>query len=339
MADDEAPGRTPMTLSALRAQPAAVATLNAALGGGRLAHAYLFAGPSGVGKQQAALALACAKNCPDAPGKGCGRCDVCKRIWEGHHPDIRVIPPRDEGNRNLQVDFVREQILPFTQFAPFEAQAALLIFPDADVSFPLQHAEAANALLKAIEEPRPGVGFILLSARPDRLLTTIRSRCQRVRFGPLPRELILDILAAHDTPPDERQTAAALCLGQADRALSLASEGRAAALLDAALSLDDAARARRPGALLDAAESLARRDDRDMVLDTLCLLYRDVAAAALDASETLLFSHRGEEIAERARQDTAADAARRFAAVQGLFAALERNANPEIALGGLLFSL
>ena len=133
------------TLDDIRAQPVAVKTLRTAVQRDRVASSYLFEGPSGVGKQRAALGLATALLCPTAPGKGCGACDVCRRIAGGNHPDVRVFLPREEGDRNIQVEFIRAEVLPFSQFAPFEGAAALAIFPDADISFPDNHAEAANA--------------------------------------------------------------------------------------------------------------------------------------------------------------------------------------------------
>src|SRR5690554_6974860 len=115
---------------------------------------------------------------------------LLERIRRGNHPDVRVFRPRDEGARNLPVEVIREQVLPVAQFAPFEASGAFLIFPEADVSFPEAHPEAANAFLKTLEEPPKGVHFILLAERPDRLLQTTRSRCQRVRFAPLAPDLL-----------------------------------------------------------------------------------------------------------------------------------------------------
>ena len=182
-----------MGLSAIAGQEQALALGRRALESDRLGQAYLFVGPSGVGKQLTALALARAALCETASrgqsGGGtreaCERCESCRRIREGVHPDVRVFAPRDEGKRNLPVDFVRTEILPFAKFAPFEASRAFVIFPEADVSFPVEHPEAANALLKTLEEPRSRVCFVLTSERPDRLLATIRSRCQRVRFARL----------------------------------------------------------------------------------------------------------------------------------------------------------
>jgi len=337
---DAEPGPAkPMLLSDIRDQKPAIETLQAALVADRLSHAYLFVGPSGVGKEKTAIALACARNCEVAPGVGCRTCRVCARVWAGSHPDVRVFHPREDGNHNLKVEYIREEILPFTHFAPFEAKVAFLIFPQADVSLPTQHAEAANALLKTLEEPRAGIVFVLLSERPDRLLSTIRSRSQRVRFGPLPRATLADILEVNGVPADQRETAAALAMGRADRAIDLAQDDRAQLLLDWALRLDEAVDARRPGALLDLAEELARSGDRDLVLETLSLFYRDVAAAALGNAETLLFAHRSDEIEARARQLSAGDAAGRFAAIQETFTSLDRNANAEVTLDALLFGM
>src|SRR5690242_8803676 len=98
-----------MPFSAIEAQPAALRILGRALAAQRIGQAYLFWGPSGVGKQLAALQFAKAALCPVQPGEGCDACEVCRRIGEGTHPDVRVFAPRDEGNRNLQVEFVRSE--------------------------------------------------------------------------------------------------------------------------------------------------------------------------------------------------------------------------------------
>ncbi len=329
-----------MTLERVRAQAGAVETLQRALANQRSAHAYLFEGPSGVGKELAAIGVACALLCTERPHVGCGHCNTCTRVLEGKHPDVRVFRPRDEGNRNLPVEVVREELLPFAKFAPFEAKAACVIFPEADISFPVQHAEAANALLKTLEEPRPAVTFILLAERPDRLLTTIRSRCQSVRFGPLPRELLAEILERQGAPEPAREAALGLSFGRADRALRLAEDGRAEALLELALRVDDASRKPRPGLVLDLAAELAGHDERDLLMDSLSLFYRDIALHALLGDDAqLAFAHKRDVIAARAQELGPSRAATRVRQIEDSCAALDRNANPETTLDALLFSL
>ena len=320
-------------LDAIEAQDLAVTTLRSAMNSERLASAYLFEGPSGVGKQKTALALATevvARN--DAQAQ--------RRIAEDKHPDVRVFRPRDEGKRNIKVDYLRSEILPLAQFAPFEASATFFIFPEADISFPDIQPESANALLKTLEEPHKGVHFILLTERVDRLLPTIRSRCQRVRFQALPSEVVVGILREHGIAEDEIGPAVALCGGRADWALELATDGAARELLALALEVDDAVRGNRPGTIINVAEQLDQHAASALALETLRLFYRDVAAAGLGVSnQELAFRHTGEEIRRRAKRISPAGAAARVAVIGDHMLAIEQNANRRVAMDALLFEL
>jgi DNA polymerase-3 subunit delta' len=327
-------------LSDIRGQNQVLGALSRALEGDRLPNAYLFEGPSGVGKQTVALALAKARLCPQKPGRGCDACSVCARVTAGNHPDARVFPPRSEGNRNLPVDTLRKEILPVAQFAPFEGSAAFLIFPEADVSFPEQHPEAANALLKTLEEPRPNVVFVLLTDRPDRLLITIRSRCQRVRFARLGPLILEHVLEKEGVPQEQWEAALALADGRADRALAMAKDGFAGQLLEQALRIDKCVERGEPGRLVELSEELTKRDDLPLLLETLATFYRDVAASALELEPHHLYfrGHKGEieACAKRLGAGRAAARAHKLAEVPEL---LSRNANPQITLDHLLLEL
>ncbi len=330
-----------MLLDDILAQQGPVSALRGALAGQQLAQAYLFEGPGGVGKQKTAMALACTALCRRAE-PGCGTCETCKRVLSVNHPDVRVYEPRQEGNRNIQVEVIRDEILPFTKFAPFESKRAFLIFPQADVSFPEQHAQAANALLKSLEEPRPGIHFLLLAERPDRLLATIRSRCQRVRFGPLPAEAIERILAAQQLDERVARSAAVLASGRADRAMDLGQGDKALGLVELALRIDAAVERAEPGPLVDLAAELARDDDLPLVLDTLARYYRDLAAASLGLTPELQWfpAERGEgSFDRRAAGLGAGRAAERAELVHRAAESLERNANTELAMDAMLFAL
>jgi DNA polymerase-3 subunit delta' len=317
----------------IRAQEPAVRTLEEALRHGRLASSYLFEGPSGVGKQRVALALARA-----VVARGDGAIE--RRIAAGNHPDVRVFAPRDEGHRNIQVEVLRSEILPVAQYAPFEAESSFLIFPEADVSFPENHPEAANALLKTLEEPRPGVFFVLLAERPDRLLTTIRSRCQRLVFRRLPPAVLQAILAEQAVPEEDRAAAIALADGRADRALLLARDGTARELCDLALRVDDEVARQKPGSLVALAEELGKSDRLRLVLETLEKLYRDVACAALGLpDEMLAFRHVAGTVRERASRTDAARASARLELLRETGDGLEENANPQISVDALLYAL
>lgn len=324
-----------ITLDDVRAQDAAVGVLRRALAEDRVASAYLFEGPSGVGKERAARALATELVARRDPA-------AAARIAQGHHPDYRVFRPRDEGNRNLKVDTIRDEVLPFSQFAPFEAAGAMVVFPDADISFPEYHPEAANALLKTLEEPRPRITFVLLAARPDRLLTTIRSRCQRVAFAPLPDDVIFDVLSEHEVPETDREAAVALARGRADRALELARDGRASALVEQAFSLHTSSHRGGPGALVSAAESLAKLEpeERAIALETLALLYRDLAVIAADAPASLIAMRFALDRLQAALDGLdVGTLAKREARVHATLEAIERNANAQSALDAMMFDL
>jgi DNA polymerase-3 subunit delta' len=329
-----------MLLAEVRGQNAAVRTLTRAVLEDRIPNAYLFAGPSGVGKQVAALALAKARLCQEKPGKGCNSCAVCKRIQGGLHPDVRTFGPRDEGSRNIQVEFVRSEILKFAQFAPFEGPAAFLIFPEADVSFPEAHPEAANALLKTLEEPRPNICFVLLSERAESLLSTIRSRCQRLRFGHLPELVLAHVLEENGVPEGQHEAAIALADGRADRALALAKDGSGQNLLERALRVEQALASPEPGRMIQLSEELSKAEDCLSVLDMLSVLYRDVAAIALGAASTnLRLPSAQDETRTLAGKLGAERAAIRVHKLSTLPELMSRNANLQITLDHLLLSL
>jgi DNA polymerase-3 subunit delta' len=317
-------------LASVKGQAAAVAVLERTLATGRLSTAYLFEGPSGVGKERAAMAFA-------AEAIAAGRPGIAERALAGGHPDLRVFRPREEGKGNIKVDFVRSEILPFAQYAPFEASEAFLVFPDADVSFPESQPESANALLKTLEEPRRGVHFLLVASRADRLLPTIRSRAQRLRFERLSPAILDAILEAEGVAPGDRGPAIALAEGRADRALALAAEGRATELLERALAVDEAVATRRPGRLLEEAEALAKDA---LGLEALATYYRDLACLCAGAPEgRLRFRHAREALEARARDKTLDTALASEAMVRDAMRALEGQANPQIVLDALLYRL
>jgi len=320
-------------LEGVRAQDGAVQALLRASEQGRVASAYLFDGPSGVGKELTAVSFA-----TDVVARG--NPQIVDRIEADAHPDVRVFRPRDEGKRNIQVDVLRNEILPLAQFAPFEARSTFFIFPEADVSFPGFQPEAANALLKTLEEPRPNVHFILTSERADSLLPTIRSRCQRIRFGRLPGTVLRDILRRESVPEEAIDPAIALSAGRADVALALAREGMVEDLTTLVASVDDAVRDAGPGTLVEISEQLARREDLELALLTLQSFYRDLAVSSLDMeSEVLGFAAQADDLSVRAASVSPSAAAARVSLIHECMRSMQQNANRQVALDSLLFAL
>src|SRR5574341_1215304 len=152
------------------------------LGRGRLNSTLIFAGPDGVGKRQFALTLAKAANCRKAPAPSyaldsCDECPVCRRIDAGTYGDVTVIRPDGQFIKIAQTRELAEEV--YTR--PREGRQRFFIIDEAD----RLREEAANSLLKTLEEPPPTSTLILLTARPDALLLTIRSRAQRLNFAAL----------------------------------------------------------------------------------------------------------------------------------------------------------
>ena len=189
----------------------------AALSQGRVHHAYLFEGPEGLGKATFATEFAMAANCAmeEIP---CRRCDSCVQIQAGNHPDVWVVRPSESSStRTISVDQIRE-VVRKVGYHRFSARRRVVIIDPAEAMTPT----AANALLKTLEEPPEGTGFVLVTHQADALLPTIRSRCQRIRFGPVAMTALagwLENKGVEDAPK-----IAAFASGCPGRALSL-SEG------------------------------------------------------------------------------------------------------------------
>lgn len=165
-------------------QPRAVGLLRQAASGDIVSHAYLFAGSSGVGKKTAARAFACAILCQD---DGCGGCEVCARVGRGAHPDVHMIEPL--GAASYVISQVRELIRDI-ELTPIEGPNKIYVLSHAESLNP----EAANALLKSLEEPPEDVVFVLLADSVESVLPTIASRCQIVRFERIPHGTAVDLV-------------------------------------------------------------------------------------------------------------------------------------------------
>jgi DNA polymerase-3 subunit delta' len=327
-----------MLLRELVGQDHAVALLLRAVATGRLAHACLFDGPDSVGKRSAAVALAFALCCPEAPGQGCGTCDTCHRIATGQHPDVLSFAP---ATQQYIIDQARE-IVAIASTRPHEAPARILILDQADRLNP----NSANCLLKTLEEPLPGNHLILVTSAPDRLLPTIRSRTQRIRFIALSPAALTEIAVRRGASQAKAETAVALAAGQAARLVQNLEAEAESDLWVTVNNLRKAAAGKGVSPIFDAAAEFSDKESRQDLPEALALLarlYRDALVTSADATDLVLLRDRAqdlENLASRARKDFDLRTMRlALGAVVEASTALSSNVNPVTALEKMLMDL
>lgn len=182
-----------------------------------MTHAWLFTGPPGSGRSNAAKAFAAALQCPDG---GCGNCESCTMVTEGTHPDVSLV--RTDG-LSIGVDTAREYVRR-AALTPALGRWQILVVEDAD----RLTDQAANALLKSIEEPAPKSLWFLCATTVDDVMVTVRSRCRPVLMRTPPVDAIAGLLASRDgIEPAAARAAAAASQGHIGRAKLLATDAKA----------------------------------------------------------------------------------------------------------------
>lgn len=248
----------------------AVRMLNKAVSSGRVAHAYLFAGPAGVGKETTAISFARALLCSyPVEGDACGSCRDCRQLCSGNHPDFYLVEPSGLSIRIEQVREIQRRI----PYRSYQGGRKICLIRQAEA----MTAEAANCILKTLEEPPEGTVFILLSARSQVLLPTILSRCQTIYFRALPvPDLIWGLVNLEGVPEGSARLYAALSDGSMGRALSYVSSS----LMTDRDEVNALAGVLRQGGPLEAIERAERacesKQKAVFTLDTLACWYRDL---------------------------------------------------------------
>ena len=178
----------------------AVELLRKHVSGNKLRHAYLFTGPEGVGRQTLAIRFAQAINCdnPPEPGDYCGDCRACRQLASLTHPDLSLLQP-EEGHKDILIDQVRT-LQRALALSPYSAAYRIALLPD----FQRATTQAANALLKTLEEPPGRVILLLTALTPEGLLPTITSRCEVIRLRPAAIDETRAYLQTHHSLDDDQ---------------------------------------------------------------------------------------------------------------------------------------
>jgi len=203
-----------VTLAGTEDHPQARMVLSTALSSGQPSHAYLFHGPAGTGKRTVARAFAA-----ELLAEGADDPDsVRARVMHGAHPDLTWVRP--SGAHVMRVDDVEGPVVSAATRTPFEARRRVFVLERVDT----MNDEVANRLLKTLEEPAAFVHLILMTDALGRVLETVVSRCQLVRFEPLPAATIAAQLVDEGVASERAEASARLALGNAARARYLASD-------------------------------------------------------------------------------------------------------------------
>ncbi|MGE5642616.1 MAG: DNA polymerase III subunit delta' [Byssovorax cruenta] len=303
---------------------------------GTTRHAYLFAGPPGLGRRALALRFAQALNCeePSGPGIPCGECRNCKQIAAMQHPDLTVIQADAEGG-TMKVDQIREtrRLLTLKPYAANYRVALVLRFHEANDS-------AANALLKTLEEAPSYAVLILTADNPEQLLPTIVSRCEVLRLRPLQIEAVQKALEEKGFESSQSKLIAHISSGRFGYARRLLESESLLAEREERLndlqSLISASRVEK----FSYADKLSKDKDSMRRVILLWLSYwRDVMLRTAQAKSPLVNADRNLEIEDIAHRMDLSSARRIVHQLEGTLEKMEKNVNPRLLAEVLLLDL
>jgi DNA polymerase-3 subunit delta' len=323
-----------MALSEIIGHEKQLETLRSALTRGRLHHAYLFVGPEGVGKRMVALSLARAIHCSDQPGDFCGQCANCARIQAGNHPDVRIIGPLQD-KKEISIQQIRE-IEKELNFRSFSGGRKIAIIDPAT----LMNLAAQNALLKTLEEPPQDSVLILIASNSGGLLPTLRSRCLRLSFSPLRRDLLAGFLAAKGMNPETANLLATISGGSPGAAMNIDIEElrEKRQLWSGMLSALKTGGYR---AATEAAEALAsNKEETSKFLQWAETWYRDLLIHTVTQnSGDIVNLDQLAQIEEHAAHGEVEHLLSLFAQTSAAGAQIQRNFNRRMVLEGLFFAV
>jgi DNA polymerase-3 subunit delta' len=310
---------------------------------GILAHAYLLVGPAHIGKMALAVNLAMALNCQQ-PEPPCGECPTCRKIYAANHPDVQVISLRKNGETGeaklISIDQIKD-MQHDTNLPPFEGEHKVFIIDGAE----MMSVDAANCLLKTLEEPVEKVTFILLTTNDKLLPETVVSRCQRLELRPLATEEVVAALTIQ-AGVDEARARLLAVLSRGCPGWALAAADDESLLehrnesLDRIIEILDTGYNERFEAIYRLSAQFTQ--NRAAVYDTLELwieFWRDLMMVKLDCHDLITNLDRKSEIIKIAGEYQLSQITATIESIRLAVEQLGQNANPRLALEVLMLDI
>lgn len=316
-------------------QPTVLKMIAKSIQKGRVAHAYLFEGERGTGKKDVSLLFAKSLFCLNRKEyKPCSECINCRRIASGNHPDVHLIEPDGQSIRKAQIEALQAE---FTKTG-VESNKKLYIIEHAD----RMTANAANSLLKFLEEPHSETVAILLTEQYHRMLNTIISRCQTISFKPLPPSVLADYLKEQHVPGHIASVVAHMT-NNLEEALELSRNDWFAQARKIVLQLYEALNKSRFQALLVVQEQwlphFQEKQQINLGLDLLLYIYRDLIYIQLGESEKVIFTDQLSYFNQQALTLSQKRLTENMTVILQAKARLNTNMNPQLLMEQLVLRL
>ncbi len=322
-----------MSFKEIHGQERQIKIIKKSIENDRIPHAYLFLGEDGIGKRLTALTMAKALNCSSMVDDSCDMCRVCRKIDNGNHPDVTVLKP--EG-AHIKIDQIRE-LQRSLQYKPYEGKKRVCIIPDAEKLT----IEAKNALLKTLEEPPPDTMLILISTSSHLLLSTIISRCQRLKFQPLAPNVIAKVIKEKLGKDEDVALKIALLAGGSLKNAYEIAEKTTLEYRDKLINKMNALSSDNIDSIFEFAEELSKeKDELIRILDLLKVWFRDLVVFKENCSSDRLKNQDFlKEIKRHEARYTTSDLLEKIRVINDAQSALLMNSNKRLTFEVMFLKL
>ncbi len=315
-------------------QDAIISLLKNQLRQGKINHAYLFLGTEGAGKHDTALEFASAALCENQNLESCGKCLSCQKIAHKNHPDVQKFSPV-EGKNKLGIDIIRE-LQRRLALKPFASNRRFFIIEEADN----MTEQAANCLLKSLESPPDYAVLILLASEESRLLSTVLSRCQKLRFHSLSQDKIVNVLQQHGYKNKAARHLARLAGGSPGKAKKLAENEKLLSRRKKVFGFLSRLTRVKDVEIFQTANSWADwLEDEFPLLDLMLEFYRDIIVYKQSGISSVRNQDFSDYISQIAENKSSQILLKLLERTESTARDIEANVRPELALQVLLFEL